>query len=248
LIYGGGDDVLAYTNLWEWDKWLWDIRQCFKGQDDPCQDDPNGKFESKGDYWSWKGNDKVSTKRPLFTMGSTATISFGITIAHHSVPLAIALENMWQAEEEAKEHEYVNAEDKKQAKDAVQVRVIYGNGNILKATCKFDVFDKWKELINLDIDIERSDRPALFEQAATVWEQHPAPEGAINAWATAFCDRREKLNEPTIKETFQKALTSFLNELWKKTDENNRDREVQNWLKLAAFMLRKREINIGGAS
>ncbi|MFM6843655.1 MAG: Cas10/Cmr2 second palm domain-containing protein, partial [Dolichospermum sp.] len=30
LIYGGGDDVLAYTNLWEWDKWLWDIRQCFK--------------------------------------------------------------------------------------------------------------------------------------------------------------------------------------------------------------------------
>jgi len=25
-----GDDVLAYTNLWEWDNWLWDIRQCFE--------------------------------------------------------------------------------------------------------------------------------------------------------------------------------------------------------------------------
>lgn len=35
LIYCGGDDILAYTNLWEWDKWLWDIRQCFKGQEDP---------------------------------------------------------------------------------------------------------------------------------------------------------------------------------------------------------------------
>ena len=31
LIYGGGDDVLAYTNLWEWDRWLWDTRQCFRG-------------------------------------------------------------------------------------------------------------------------------------------------------------------------------------------------------------------------
>lgn len=35
LIYSGGDDVLAYTNLWEWDNWLWDIRQCFKGAEDP---------------------------------------------------------------------------------------------------------------------------------------------------------------------------------------------------------------------
>ena len=246
LIYGGGDDVLAYTNLWEWDKWLWDIRQCFKGSTDP-----HGEFDDSGDYWRWKGDDPKSkglSKRPLFTMGSNATISFGIVIAHHSVPLAIALENMWQAEEEAKEHEYIDIQGKMQAKDAVQVRVIYGNGNILKATCKFDIFEQWKELINLDIEIADSDRPALFEQAATVWEQHPAPAGAINAWTTAFCDRREKLSEPTIKETFQKALTSFLNELWKKTDENDRDREVQNWLKLAAFMLRKREINIGDAS
>ncbi|AFY74786.1 CRISPR-associated protein Cas10/Cmr2, subtype III-B [Synechococcus sp. PCC 7502] len=243
LIYGGGDDVLAYTNLWEWDKWLWDIRQCFRGSADP-----RGEFNHSGDYWRWAGEKSPVAKRPLFTMGSVATISFGIVVAHHSVPLAIALENMWQAEEEAKEHEYINAVGKEEAKDAVQVRVIYGNGNILKATCKFNVFDKWKQMVNLDIDIENSDRPALFEQAATVWEQHPAPEGAINAWATAFCDRRDKLNEPTTKESFQRTLTDFLNELWKKTDEKHRDREIQNWLKLAAFILRKREIHVGGKS
>jgi CRISPR-associated protein Cmr2 len=161
-------------------------------------------------------------------------------IAHHSVPLAIALESMWEAEKEAKEHEYIDFECKKQAKDAVQVRVIYGNGNILKSTCKFDTFHQWQALL----EIPELQEPALFEQAATVWEQHPAPEGAIAAWTTAFCDRREKLNEPTIKETFQKALTSFLNELWKTTGEADRDREVQNWLKLAAFMLRKRDIKI----
>jgi CRISPR-associated protein Cmr2 len=29
LIYSGGDDVLAYTNLWEWDSWLWDNKTVF---------------------------------------------------------------------------------------------------------------------------------------------------------------------------------------------------------------------------
>ena len=51
LIYGG-DDVLAYTNLWEWDNWLWDIRQCFRGDKDPGE-----KFESEGDYWRWLSNE-----------------------------------------------------------------------------------------------------------------------------------------------------------------------------------------------
>ncbi|MFM6862876.1 MAG: Cas10/Cmr2 second palm domain-containing protein, partial [Dolichospermum sp.] len=50
LIYGGGDDVLAYTNLWEWDNWLWDIRQCFKGAKDP-----RDQFSNEGDYWKFKG-------------------------------------------------------------------------------------------------------------------------------------------------------------------------------------------------
>lgn len=37
-------------------------------------------------------------------MGHKATISFGIVIAHHSVPMAIALDNLWEAEAQAKEH------------------------------------------------------------------------------------------------------------------------------------------------
>jgi CRISPR-associated protein Cmr2 len=49
LIYSGGDDVLAYTNLWEWDQWLWDIRSCFQGAKDPGEE-----FEDQGDYWQWK--------------------------------------------------------------------------------------------------------------------------------------------------------------------------------------------------
>ncbi len=248
LIYGGGDDVLAYTNLWEWDNWLWDVRQCFRGAEDAHEE-----FDNQGDYWRWKGQKREDlADRPLFTMGRDATISFGIVIANHSVPLAIALENMWQAEKEAKEHEYIDSHQKTRAKDAVQVRVIYGNGNILKATCKFDTFHQWQRLLQIK-DLE----PALFEQAAQMWEQHPAPAyEAINCWCVAFCDRREKLNDD--KNEFRDALAQFVKALWATTKENNRDceeqnwlkkednrdREVQNWLKLAAFILRKRNIQI----
>ena len=58
-------------------------------------------FENDGDYWRWKDPQTLPqglSSRPLFTMGKKASISFGIVIAHHSVPLAIALEQLWAAE------------------------------------------------------------------------------------------------------------------------------------------------------
>ncbi len=236
LIYSGGDDVLAYSNLWEWDEWLWDIRQCFRGQQDPF-----GEFANNGDYWQWQKSDhpKNLAKRPLFTMGREATISFGIVIAHHSVPLAIALENLWQSEAEAKEHEYSVA-NKTYKKDAVQVRVMYGNGNVLKATTKFEVFRQWQTLLKLEPVLE----PSVFEQAASLWAQHPIPTyQAIAPWTTFFCSRRERL-QPANSENFQKFLTNFLQDLWSNTAENELESEVVSWLKLAAFNLRNRQINL----
>ncbi len=235
LIYGGGDDVLAYTNLWEWDNWLWDIRQCFRGDEDPGQE-----FTSQGDYWRWNQGKPPEglTSRPLFTMGSTATISFGIVIAHHSVPLAIALENLWEAEEKAKEHKSPNGN----VKDAVQIRILYGNGNILKCTAKFDIFNQWKTLLNISTDLESS----IFEQAAEIWEQHPAPvTDAIAPWTKAFCDRRDIFKkDEEAKKQFQASLAEFLQALIITTEEKESDRQIQNWLKLAAFILRNRKIEI----
>ncbi|MFW6359790.1 MAG: type III-B CRISPR-associated protein Cas10/Cmr2, partial [Chroococcales cyanobacterium] len=213
LIYGGGDDVLAYTNLWEWDSWLWDIRQCFKGEKDP-----QNEFTTQGDYWRWndaKLRPKNVASRPLFTMGSHATISFGLAIAHHSIPLAITLENLWEAEEEAKDHFYVNETGELKAKDAVQVRVLYGNGNVLKATAKFEVLNQWQDLVTFAESNPELDS-AIFEQAASIWQQHPIPvKAAISPWVTAFCDRREglKANEVTQAQ-FQELLTQFIQLLW----------------------------------
>ncbi|MFN9403740.1 MAG: type III-B CRISPR-associated protein Cas10/Cmr2 [Dolichospermum sp.] len=247
LIYGGGDDVLAYTNLWEWDKWLWDIRQCFKGAKDPHEE-----FSNDGDYWKFKGKSDQLVDRPLFTMGSTATISFGIVIAHHSVPLAIALESLWEAEDAAKKHEYHHScliPTKKHGekacfnkKDAVQVRVLYGNGNTLKSTAKFDVFSEWQQLITNDLE------SAIFEQAASLWSQHPAPSlEAIVPWTKAFCDRRDQFqNDEDAKKEFQKQLADFFTALFITTETKQLDNEIQSWLKLAAFVKRNRDIKVGG--
>lgn len=256
VIYAGGDDVLAYTNLWEWDNWLWDIRQCFKGTKDP-----RGEFDDKGDYWRWKDGTPPTDiyARPLFTLGGKATISFGVVLAHQSVPLAIALEKLWEAEAEAKEHFCFTANGSPHAKDAVQVRVLYGNGNILKATSKFDVFDQWRSLLdfqtkypNIDLD------PALFEQAAQIWTQHPAPiQDAIEPWTHAFCDRRDIFageDKTEAKKAFQQALANYLKILCLTTLETQDDsmwqsthnREILNWLKLAAFVLRNRDIKLRG--
>ncbi|MBD2445442.1 type III-B CRISPR-associated protein Cas10/Cmr2 [Dolichospermum sp. FACHB-1091] len=254
LIYGGGDDVLAYTNLWEWDKWLWDIRQCFKGAKDPREEK---EFSNDGDYWKYLKDDgeKVGlVDRPLFTMGSTATISFGIVIAHHSVPLAIALESLWEAEDAAKKHEYHHScliPTKKHGekacfnkKDAVQVRVLYGNGNTLKSTAKFDVFSEWQQLITNDLE------SAIFEQAASLWSQHPAPSlEAIVPWTKAFCDRRDQFQNDensTLKTKFQKQLADFFTALFITTETKQLDNEIQSWLKLAAFVKRNRDIKVRG--
>jgi CRISPR-associated protein Cmr2 len=248
LIYSGGDDVFAYTNLWEWDKWLWDVQQCFRGSDDPHRE-----FNNRGDYWQWKGETKSDSipDRPLFTMGSKATISFGLVIAHHSVPLAIALESLWQAEEEAKEHLAVIDLEPKQ-KDAVQVRVLFGNGNTLSATSKFEVFHYWQELLETVQTLPTSDRnslSALLEQAAQTWKEHPAPlnKDAIEAWTRAFCQRREILNNQVfLDRDFPTKLQKYLSKIIAQTQPQDCDSEIQNWLKLAAFVLRNREINLVG--
>lgn len=237
LIYGGGDDVLAYSNLWEWDNWLWDLRQCFKGQTDP-----HNEFNNDGDYWQWQDKKPIPdsiSPRPLFTMGNKATISFGIIIAHHSVPLAIALENMWEAEEEAKEHYYLKKGEKpeKQAKDAVQVRVIYGNGNILKATTKFDTFELWKELLNYELDA------SIFELAAQLWASHPAPQkSAIQDWVINFSLSRNV--DKTKQKVIEIYLNDFLEKIWETTKFEEVNEEIINWLKLASFTIRKREIKV----
>jgi CRISPR-associated protein Cmr2 len=183
-------------------------------------------------------------------MGHTASISFGIIIANSNVPLAIALENLWEAEQAAKDYQFSDGA----TKDAVQVRVLYGNGNIMKTTTKFEQFQEWQQLLNLQQDHPNIFDPALFEQAAMVWEQHPAPSPeAIEPWTNAFCTRRDAFStktegdsSSTPKQDFQTLLVQWLEGMYKSCSEQSRSQEIRSWLKLAAFTLRKRKISCGG--
>ncbi|WP_072619156.1 type III-B CRISPR-associated protein Cas10/Cmr2 [Spirulina major] len=237
LIYGGGDDVLAYTNLWEWDDWLWDVRQCFRGDADPGEE-----FDNSGDYWRWDAKQDCPlgiSQRPLFTLGGKATISFGVVIAHQSVPLAIALENLWAAEEGAKEHCYTNEKGDIMPKDAIQTRVLYSNGNSLTTTSTFDTFKQWQALLTFDLD------PSLFEQAAQTLEQHPIPiEGAIAPWVQGFCDRREQLKalDPEDQKALITAFQTWIDSTWRTNTSPGINRQLRAGCKLAAFMQRNRAI------
>ncbi|NCQ42008.1 MAG: type III-B CRISPR-associated protein Cas10/Cmr2, partial [Cyanobacteria bacterium] len=147
-----------------------------------------------------------------------------------------ALENMWEAEEEAKEHYYMK-EGEKIAKDAVQVRVIYGNGNILKATTKFAVFEKWQQLLNSSLE------PSIFELSANLWKSHPAPtKQAIKDWVINFTTNRNIDSDQ--QKILESCLNNFLAEIWTMTPPNRVNEEIINWFKLASFMIRKREIKI----
>lgn len=165
------------------------------------------------------------------------------------LPRAIALENVWQAEERAKGH-FAIIDGENNPKDAVQVKVLFGNGNILSATSKFDVFHCWQELLETVQNLEVSDRhslPALLEQAAQTWKDHPAPlnNSAIAAWTKAFCNQREILNNQALMaQDFPTKLQEYLTKIIAPTQPEDCDNEIQNWLKLAAFVLRNREIQL----
>jgi CRISPR-associated protein Cmr2 len=110
----------------------------------------------------------------------------------------------------------------------------------LKSTSKFNVFHQWQQLLTAINDLDA----ALFEQAASVWSQHPAPlYEAIAPWTQAFCARREQLANDSEKQ-FQQQLAEFLQALWQTTLDKDKalTEEIYNWLKLAAFVIRKRQI------
>ena len=122
------------------------------------------------------------------------------------------------------------------------MRVLYGNGNTLKSTAKFDVFSEWQQLITNELP------SSIFEQAASLWSQHPAPSlEAIVPWTKAFCDRRDQFqNDKDAKTDFQEKLADFLTALFITTETKQLDNEIQSWLKLAAFVKRTRDIKVGG--
>lgn len=138
VIYSGGDDVMAVLPLEDLPEYLISLRAAWCGAKDPKNEftasDVNSS-EPTG-YWYPTAEEAKSKlpDRPHFTMGTGATMSMGVVIAHKSVPLPTVLASIWEAEGTAK---------KIPGKDGICFRVIYGGGNQLEAKMKGTLLDTW---------------------------------------------------------------------------------------------------------
>jgi CRISPR-associated protein Cmr2 len=139
VIYSGGDDVMAVLPIEDLPEYLNSLRAAWSSAKDP-----HGEFDSEGGYWIPKSTalDKKHLgldHRPYFTMGTGATMSMGIVIAHKSVPLPTVLEQLWGAEKDRAK--------KIPDKDGFCFRVIYGSGNTLEALIKGTLLPQWCQLL-----------------------------------------------------------------------------------------------------
>ena len=168
VIYSGGDDVMAVLPLEDLVDYLLCLRAAWCGATDP---DPNPTppvhFTNEGGYW-WPSSADEDLQglpnRALFTMGEGATLSIGIVIAHKSVPLATALDAVWEAEgDRAKAmlgkpkqplnpEQPLNSEQPEDipAKNGLCFRVLYSSGNSLEALIKGELYPSWREWMTTD--------------------------------------------------------------------------------------------------
>jgi CRISPR-associated protein Cmr2 len=228
VVYSGGDDVLAVLPLADLPEYLQSLRAAWCGDKDPYQD-PNVKFVNEGGYWQpepQSGDFCGLPNRPLFTMGTGATMSAGIVIAHKSVPLPTVLEQLWRAEEDrAKEMQgvLINREGKEEkipAKDGLCFRVIYGSGNILEASMKGHLLSNWWEFLSTPHPEKLS--PVLYRLAEEL------PAHAVLSATDQILEQAAKIiinsrDEP-LPDDIQRALLSWLNN-W----EDWAYRVEQNW-------------------
>lgn len=158
VIYSGGDDVMAVLPLEDLADYLLCLRAAWCGATDPDPSPtPDVRFTNQGGYWwptSPQGDLQGLPDRALFTMGEGATLSVGIAIAHKSVPLATALDAVWEAESDrAKQMRgSLNPEQPENIppKNGLCFRVLYSSGNSLEALIKGELYPSWREWMDTE--------------------------------------------------------------------------------------------------
>lgn len=177
VIYSGGDDVLVALPLADLPGYVRSLRAAWCGDQDP-----EHQFDHRDGCGYWHPPDPLPDdlqhlpKRPLFTMGTGATMSMGIIIAHKSVPLPTVLEKLWEAEADRAKKLLGGQpadveEDKIPAKDGLCFRVIYGSGNTLEALMKGYLLEYWWEMIR---GFQDHDLSPVFNRLAEELPKHAA--------------------------------------------------------------------------
>jgi CRISPR-associated protein Cmr2 len=163
LVYAGGDDVMALLPLDCALEVARELRAAFSGE--LTTDDQGEKLEvdfaakesqaSKSGYVLLKRPDRE--RELLTTMGSEATASTGIVIAHHTQPLDLTLQEVRKAEKAAKSA----------GRNSFSLTFLKRSGEIMSASAKWLYKE---EFVNLFINTARysnqSENDFLTEQSS----------------------------------------------------------------------------------
>ncbi|MEM9543641.1 MAG: type III-B CRISPR-associated protein Cas10/Cmr2 [Cyanobacteria bacterium P01_E01_bin.42] len=181
VVYSGGDDVMAVLPLEDLPDYLLSLRAAWCGDKkdpyEPQKGDPDLKFEESGGYWkpiAESDNFEGLPNRPLFTMGKGATMSFGIVIAHKSVPLPAALDALWEAESDRAKKmpgspkEIESDEPKYKPKNGLCFKVLYGSGNCLEALMKGELFADWRKWMKIEATQETEDLDKQYQALSSL--------------------------------------------------------------------------------
>lgn len=118
LVYAGGDDVLAFVSLANLSDVMRKLRAYFSGSLSIDTEKNRVEIDFKNGAGFVPTDEKeipinVGSRKPvkgfLLSMGTTATASMGVVIAHHSSNLSQILEEVRQCEKDAKKVEGKNA-------------------------------------------------------------------------------------------------------------------------------------------
>ena len=117
LVYAGGDDVLALVNLRDLPEVMQKLRAYFSGslmvvKDEKVENDfkeGSGFVPLDGDGYPVNVGSRKQVQGFLLSMGTKATASMGVVIAHHSANLSKVLDEVRDCEKKAKKVKNKNA-------------------------------------------------------------------------------------------------------------------------------------------
>jgi CRISPR-associated protein Cmr2 len=175
VIYSGGDDVMAVLPLEDLPEYLLCVQAAWCGGRDPYGD-PDVIFTDSGGYWHPQAQREDFgglPNRPLFTMGEGATMSFGVVVAHKSVPLPTVLKALWEAESD-RAKKMLGSPTNYPDKNGLCFRVLYGSGNQLEALLKGELLPQWWQWLNLPNPENRQQLSSLLYRLAEELPRHAA--------------------------------------------------------------------------
>ncbi|HIQ39955.1 MAG TPA: type III-B CRISPR-associated protein Cas10/Cmr2 [Sulfurivirga caldicuralii] len=144
LIYAGGDDVLAMLPTADALAVALRLQQAYRGEDGFSLQ-PRGIDLTGGNGFVWQQGQLVQV------MGTKATVSAGLVIAHHKAPLGWVLRQVRAAEAAAKEA----------GRNRLNITLIKRAGTITRLTLKWSEVEQFEQLRDL-LSAEQVSRRAAY--------------------------------------------------------------------------------------